>query len=150
MRLLLAAAVALAVTPSQLHTPIRLPSTAADYLVVVGSEVLIGFALGLGIAILFTGVQLAGQLISQLGGLSMAEVLSPVQTPTYRWSRRSCTGSPWRCSCRSAAIAPRWKDCSARLTRCRRPKAASPARSTMESSCWSAKVLPWAFAPRPP
>ena len=45
----------------------------------VGVEVLIGLALGLGTARLIAGAQLAGQLIAQLSGLSLAEVFDPNQ-----------------------------------------------------------------------
>jgi len=44
---------------------------------VLASEALVGLLLGLGTNILFSGVQVAGQIVSQLSGLSLADVFSP-------------------------------------------------------------------------
>ena len=41
------------------------------------SEILIGLLLGFGITILLSGIQLTGQIISQLGGTALADVFDP-------------------------------------------------------------------------
>ena len=57
--------------------PIDPPRTILNYLVLIGGEVLIGLTLGVGVLILFSGVQLAGQVIAQMSGLSLADVFNP-------------------------------------------------------------------------
>jgi flagellar biosynthetic protein FliR len=41
------------------------------------NEALVGLLLGLGVNILFSGIQVAGQIISQMSGLSLGDVFSP-------------------------------------------------------------------------
>ena len=53
------------------------PGSLANYLLFIGSELIIGLCLGLGIVVLFSGLQVAGQLIGRTGGLMMANVLDP-------------------------------------------------------------------------
>lgn len=77
IRAFLALTLTILVMPSQWQTAIESPRTLVDYVLIVAGEVLIGLTLGLGIMILFSGVQLAGQIISQIGGASLAEVLDP-------------------------------------------------------------------------
>ena len=77
VRALLAFALALLITPSQLGTTITYPGNLLNYLVLVGAELLIGASLGIGIVILFSGIQLAGQLIGRTSGMMLAEVFDP-------------------------------------------------------------------------
>jgi flagellar biosynthetic protein FliR len=77
VRALLAVALALLLAPSQWHVDVAHPGTTLNYLVFVGSELLIGTCLGLGVVILFSGVQLAGQLVGRIGGLMLADVFDP-------------------------------------------------------------------------
>ena len=79
VRILLAFTLALLITPTQWHVPIEHPGTTVNYLVFVGSELMVGMCLGLGITIMFSGIQLAGQLIGRTGGLMMAETVDPTQ-----------------------------------------------------------------------
>ncbi len=79
VRAVLAFALAVLVTPSQWHVSVPEPGSLANYLVLVGSEWLIGMALGLGVAILFAAADTAGQLIGQSSGLLMAELFDPAQ-----------------------------------------------------------------------
>jgi flagellar biosynthetic protein FliR len=73
----------LAVALSLLVTPVFLSETvpAVDNLIAIGrllvNEALVGLLLGLGITILFSGIQVAGQIVSQLSGLSLADVFNP-------------------------------------------------------------------------
>ena len=65
------------IVPTQWDVPLAYPGTMLNYLVFVGAELLVGLCLGLGITILFSGIQLAGTVIGQVGGLMVADVLDP-------------------------------------------------------------------------
>ncbi len=77
VRVFLSMALALLVTPAQLGGQFSMPTTLLGYVITLGCETLLGLVLGLGVMIILSGVQLAGQIISQLGGMSLAEVLNP-------------------------------------------------------------------------
>lgn len=77
VRALLAVALALVVLPVAWTEGLALPATLPGYLVVIAGELLIGLALGLGILILFSGLQIAGQLIGTVGGMQAADIFSP-------------------------------------------------------------------------
>ncbi|MFZ5832837.1 MAG: flagellar biosynthetic protein FliR [Planctomycetota bacterium] len=77
VRVLLSVALALLVLPSQWHTPVSDADNIAGYTVLVGGELVVGLCLGLGVVILFSGAQLAGELVANVAGLSAAEVLDP-------------------------------------------------------------------------
>lgn len=77
VRALLAVGIALLLTPLQSGGPAPGTSSVVDYGVVVCAEILVGLALGLGVQVVFTGAQIAGHLISQLGGMQLADVVSP-------------------------------------------------------------------------
>ena len=81
----LALALALLITPSQWHVAVQDPGTTINYMVFIGSELLVGVCLGLAVVILFSGMQLAGQMIGRVSGLMLAEVFDPsteAQVPT--------------------------------------------------------------------
>jgi flagellar biosynthetic protein FliR len=77
VRALLAAGIALLLTPLFWGQPIPPP----ENLLVLGSllarEAVLGLALGLAVMILLSGMQLAGQLISQTSGMTLADVANP-------------------------------------------------------------------------
>ncbi|MHC4178744.1 MAG: flagellar biosynthetic protein FliR [Planctomycetota bacterium] len=77
VRALLAVTLALLITPTQWDVAVEYPGSTINYLVFIGAELLIGLCLGLGIVILFSGIQLAGQLIGRIGGLMLADVFDP-------------------------------------------------------------------------
>ena len=77
VRALLAFGLALLVTPTPVGTPLAPPGSLVNYLVFVGGELLVGLSLGMGITILFSGIQLAGQMIGRIGGLMLADVFDP-------------------------------------------------------------------------
>ncbi len=78
VRALLAVALAMLCTPLQMATAAPPEAvTAFDFALVVGGELLIGLMLGLGVSIVLVGFQVAGYMIGQLGGMSLAEVLNP-------------------------------------------------------------------------
>ncbi len=76
-RALLTVAMALLITPTQIGALRQRPQTIVDYALAGTGELLIGVVLGLGVVILLAGVQLAGQLISQLSGMALADVFQP-------------------------------------------------------------------------
>ena len=77
VRALLTVLLAMLVMPLYWDTPIEHPGNLVNGIVILGGEALIGLALGLGVMIVFGGVQMAGQLIGQLAGMSLADVFSP-------------------------------------------------------------------------
>ncbi|MFH1920333.1 MAG: flagellar biosynthetic protein FliR [Planctomycetota bacterium] len=77
VRALLAVALAVLITPTQWHASVEDPGTTIHYLVFLGSELVIGMSLGLGIMILFSGIQVAGQMMGRIGGLMLADVFDP-------------------------------------------------------------------------
>ena len=72
----LAVGLSLIVTPLQTQAAVN-PSNLIDLLLLVGREALLGLALGLAVLILFTGLQLTGQVIGQISGMSLADVFNP-------------------------------------------------------------------------
>lgn len=86
VRALFAVALALLITPSQWHVPVDHPGNLVNFLVLIAGELLIGMCLGIGVVILFSGVELAGQMIGRTGGLALAEVYDPAMdasVPTF-------------------------------------------------------------------
>lgn len=77
VRALLALALSLLIAPLELEKSTPQPDTLVGYLVLVGAETLVGISLGLGVLVLFSGMQVAGQIISQMSGLQLAEVINP-------------------------------------------------------------------------
>lgn len=73
----LAVAISLILTPVFWDYDFPEPGSAPNLLIMLGGELLIGLSLGLGIKILFAGVQMTGQLLGQIGGLSIADVFNP-------------------------------------------------------------------------
>jgi flagellar biosynthetic protein FliR len=67
----------LLVTPVYLGTTLPPVEQIFDYGRLLLNEALVGLLLGLGINILFSGIQVAGQIVSQMSGLSLADVFNP-------------------------------------------------------------------------
>jgi flagellar biosynthesis protein FliR len=74
VRVLLPVTLALIVTPLQWSVGITVPQSVLGFVLQLGGEAMIGAVLGVGVMILLAGAQIAGQIISQMSGLSMAEV----------------------------------------------------------------------------
>ena len=86
VRALFAVALALLITPSQWAVAVEYPGNTLNYLVLIGAELLVGLCLGLGIAVLFSGIQLAGQMIGRISGMLLADVFDPnleTSVPTF-------------------------------------------------------------------
>src|SRR5881394_2951126 len=77
VRALMAVAMSLLVAPAFLGTSMPAIENIGEYGRMLASEALVGLLLGFGMNILFSGIQVAGQIVSQLSGLSLAEVFSP-------------------------------------------------------------------------
>lgn len=77
IRAFLAFALAVLITPLQWGAQVAWPANIPEYLALALSELMIGAVIGIGLMILFSGVQLAGQLISQTSGMSIGEVFNP-------------------------------------------------------------------------
>lgn len=77
IRAFVAIVLALLITPTQTHVTLSMPTTLPGYVMLMGADLLIGLLLGLGVLILLAGVQLAGQLISQVSGMALANVVDP-------------------------------------------------------------------------
>ncbi len=88
VRALLAVALALLITPTQWHVAVAYPGSMPMFLLYIATELLMGLCLGLGIVVLLSGVQLAGEMIGYTSGLMLADVLDPsVETNVPLFSR---------------------------------------------------------------
>jgi flagellar biosynthetic protein FliR len=76
IRAVLAVAIAAMILPTQSFAT-SMPMSLVQLAIWGAAEATIGATLGLGVSLLFSGVQLAGQLIAQTSGLSLAEVVNP-------------------------------------------------------------------------
>ena len=77
VRALLAVSLAVLVAPLQFGTNYTHPTTVVSYLVLIGGELLVGVALGIGVMLLLSGIQLAGLIVGQLSGMQLADVFNP-------------------------------------------------------------------------
>ena len=77
VRALISLALAVLIMPSQWFAALPYPGSLLVYVVILASELMIGVVLGLGITILLSGMQMAGDLMSRVGGLSLADVFDP-------------------------------------------------------------------------
>jgi flagellar biosynthetic protein FliR len=77
LRVVLAMALALVVAPIQGAAFVNIPDSVPMFLVAMAGEALVGAVLGMGVMILLSGAQIAGQIVSQMGGLSLAETFQP-------------------------------------------------------------------------
>jgi flagellar biosynthesis protein FliR len=77
VRALLAVALAVLIAPLQFGVSYSHPTSVIGYLVLIGGELLVGVALGIGIMLLLSGIQLAGLIIGQLSGMQLADVFNP-------------------------------------------------------------------------
>ncbi len=65
------------VTPAQFRATGPVPSTMFDLLWLIGTELLLGMTLGLGVVIILTGLQLAGESFDQQTGTALSEIFNP-------------------------------------------------------------------------
>jgi flagellar biosynthetic protein FliR len=77
VRALVALALALLVSPAQHPVSAGIVQNVFELARLLASEVLLGLLLGLGLNILLTGILVAGQVVTQMSGMSLADVFSP-------------------------------------------------------------------------
>ena len=77
VRALLAVGISLMLTPLFWGQPLPQPENLVILGVLLAREAILGIALGLVILILLSGMQLAGQIISQTSGMTLADVANP-------------------------------------------------------------------------
>ena len=77
VRALVSLALAVLVMPSQWFVALPYPGGVLVYVVIIAAELMIGLVLGTGITILIGGMQMAGDMLSRVGGLSLADVFDP-------------------------------------------------------------------------
>ncbi len=76
-RALLTVAISLLLTPLLTTSPPADMTSLLVYARYLASEALIGLLLGFGITVLLSGIQVTGQVISQLGGTALADTFDP-------------------------------------------------------------------------
>jgi flagellar biosynthesis protein FliR len=79
VRVLFAFALSVVVLPTQWSVTVPNPDNLLLYALAIGSELVIGLSLGMGITILLSGIQLAGHLVDQVSGMLIAETFDPMQ-----------------------------------------------------------------------
>ncbi|MEI8375009.1 MAG: flagellar biosynthetic protein FliR [Planctomycetota bacterium] len=77
VRALVSLALAVLIMPSQWFATLPYPGSLLVYVLIIGGELMIGLILGMGISILLGGIQMAGDMMSRVGGLSLADVFDP-------------------------------------------------------------------------
>lgn len=77
IRALLVMALSLVLVPTHWDAGVPQPATTLDMLTMVGTELILGFALGAAVWLLMMGIQMGGMLVSQASGLSLADVFNP-------------------------------------------------------------------------
>ncbi|HEY2841089.1 MAG TPA: flagellar biosynthetic protein FliR [Pirellulales bacterium] len=77
VRAVLALALALVITPTQIELAPTPPQTLAALSLPLANELIVGASLGLGVSILLGAAQISGHLIAQLSGLSAAQAFDP-------------------------------------------------------------------------
>jgi flagellar biosynthetic protein FliR len=77
VRALLSFALTLLLMPTQWGASLALPAGLGPYVLAVGAELLVGMCLGMGLVILLAGIQMAGELISRIGGLTLSDIFDP-------------------------------------------------------------------------
>ena len=77
VRGLMAVALSMLIMPLYAHLSYASPWNLLAFGSLIVNEVVIGLLLGLGMQVLFAGVQVAGQIVAHMSGMSLAEVSSP-------------------------------------------------------------------------
>jgi len=77
VRVLLAMALALVLSPAQFEIGLAMPRSVVGLGFLLVAEGMLGLILGMGVSMLFSGIQMAGQLIAQVSGLALADIFNP-------------------------------------------------------------------------
>src|SRR5271166_106640 len=78
VRALISLALAVLIMPSQWFVTLPYPNSLLVYVAILAGELMIGMVLGLGITILLGGIQMAGDLMSRVGGLTLSDIFDPM------------------------------------------------------------------------
>jgi flagellar biosynthetic protein FliR len=76
-RIVFALALTMLVVPGELARSASQPIALHAFMVQAGAELIVGATLGLGVLVMFTSMHVAGQMIAQLGGIQLGDVLEP-------------------------------------------------------------------------
>jgi flagellar biosynthesis protein FliR len=88
VRALLALALTVLVVPIEVGRATAPPETIAAFLVAAGGEALVGLTMGVAVRLLFCGLHVAGQIVSQMSGMQLADVFDPgLNAPVPIFSR---------------------------------------------------------------
>jgi flagellar biosynthetic protein FliR len=79
VRAFLAVSLAIMITPFHWQASAEMPANTIGLSLLLVQEMLLGMSLGLSIHILFSGLQVTGQIMGQLSGMSLAESYDPSQ-----------------------------------------------------------------------
>ena len=77
VRALLAISISLIITPLMSANPPADMTNLIVYASYMGNEILVGVLLGFGVTLLLSGIQLTGQIVSQLSGTAISDVFDP-------------------------------------------------------------------------
>jgi len=77
VRAFLAITLSLLIAPMQSSEYVQDPGNLLNLMIMIGSEAVIGLTLGFGLQILFTGLQITGQVAGQMSGMSLADIFDP-------------------------------------------------------------------------
>ncbi len=77
VRALLAIGISLIVSPLLWSTPVADPGDLLHLALLLGCEFGVGLSLGLAVTIYFSSLELAGQIMGQMSGMTLAEIVSP-------------------------------------------------------------------------
>jgi len=77
VRAFLAVGLAVLIAPLHWGTPVAHPENLIHFLTLLGCEAVVGVTLGLGVMILFAGLQVAGHVVGHMSGMHLADVADP-------------------------------------------------------------------------
>lgn len=100
VRALLSLSLSLVLWPRGWQSPLTDQASLIDYGLLIGRELAVGLTLGLGVIVILGGVQLAGQLISQISGIALADVFNPAfdaNVPVFSEFLTWCTLAAFVC-----------------------------------------------------
>lgn len=78
IRALFAFSLSLLIMPSQWFLEVQEPNCLTAFVLFIAAELLIGLTIGIGINTLFTALNMAGDMIGRIGGLTSAQLFDPV------------------------------------------------------------------------
>jgi flagellar biosynthetic protein FliR len=82
VRALLAFTLALLVMPVAASTSALNPASLVDFALIIAGELVVGSCLGLGLVVFLSGIQMAGELLSRIGGLTLSDIFDPASGDT--------------------------------------------------------------------